>query len=132
MCIISQTNCGIIFIHTNIKTCEKHYFNAVHMSGKKGFYKTNVAVALSLKLHLKWQYQKSRYACYIILKTAFNTIYIVKIKDKMSAISDSLKLNVFSSPDWSNMNMFLFLFHTNHIKITQLGIEQRIYNRKGS
>ncbi len=26
-----------------------------------------------------------------ILKTAFNTVYIVKIKDKMSAISDSLK-----------------------------------------
>ncbi len=40
---------------------------------------------------LKLHYQKSWYAYYIILKTAFNTVYTVEIKNKMSAISDSLK-----------------------------------------
>ncbi len=45
-------------------------------------------VALILKLNLKLHYQKSWYAYYIILKTAFNTFYM---NDKMSAISDSLK-----------------------------------------
>ncbi len=41
-------------------------------------------------------------------------------------------MNVFSSPDCSNMNLFLLLFHTTHNEITQLGIQQRLHNKRGS
>ncbi len=37
-----------------------------------------------------------------------------------------------NSPDRSTIEHVLFLFHINHNKITQLDIEQRTHNRKGS
>ncbi len=38
--------------------------------------------------------------------------------------------NICSSLDWSNADLFLFLFHTTHNEITQIGIV--IHNKRGS
>ncbi len=47
-----------------------------------------------------------------------------------SEIAYTKTINLFSRSDWSNINLFLFLFHTTHKRITQFGIEQKIHNKK--
>ncbi len=75
-------------------------------------------------------YNKNKWVFFISLGTTYKLFLCRDISQVWTTYTKTM--NVFSSPEWLNTNLFLFLFHTTHNQITQLGIEQRIHNRTDS